>query len=100
RALGEITSSGRWQHLYSQGRRQQLLLSPFRLPSEELILVAIFDQDSSLGLVRLFCDRLAESLAALPEFQTAAPLKSAEHFEADLEAGLESIFRSDQLGGD
>ena len=100
RALGEVTSAGRWQHLYSQGTRQQLLLSPFQLPAEELILVTIFDQSSSLGLVRLFCDRLAGSLAELPEFQTAAPLKAAEHFEADLEAGLESIFRSDQPGGD
>lgn len=99
RALGEITGSGRWQHLYNQGSKQQLLLSPFRTPSEELILVAIFDEESTLGLVRLFCDRLAERLSGLPDFQSAAPLKAAEQFERDLEAGVDTIFRSDQPGG-
>lgn len=99
RALAEITGSGRWQHLYNQGRSQQLLLSPFRTPSEELILVAIFNEDSTLGLVRLFCDQLAERVSALPDFQMAAPLKAAEEFEQDLEAGVDSIFLSDNPGG-
>lgn len=99
RALGEITGAGRWQHLYNQGRKHQLLLSPFRTRTEELILVAIFDQDSTLGLVRLFCDRLAERISRLPDFQAAAPLRAVEHFETDLEAGIESVFRSGRPRG-
>lgn len=95
RALGELTRSGRWTHLYNQGSRQQLFLAPFETPAEELILVAIFDGDSSLGLVRLFCDRLSGAVARLPELQVATPFEDAEAFERDLEAGVESVFDSE-----
>lgn len=95
RALGEITGSGRWQHLHHGGRELQLFLAPFRTAGEELILIAIFEKDSSIGLVRLFFDEFASEIAVLPEFQASALLASnadsAETFESDLERGLRSI---------
>lgn len=96
RALGDVVGAGPWTHLHHQGRRQELFLAPFRTPAEEFILVAIFDEDSSLGLVRLFCDRLAGRVAALPELQRAADPESAERFEKDLEAGLKNVFGPDR----
>jgi predicted regulator of Ras-like GTPase activity (Roadblock/LC7/MglB family) len=97
RALADVTGAGSWQHLHHAGRKRQLFLAPFRTPAEELILVAIFDQDSSLGLVQLFFQEFARTVAGLPEFQVARPLASAESFERELEAGLRAIAPPDWL---
>jgi predicted regulator of Ras-like GTPase activity (Roadblock/LC7/MglB family) len=91
RALATLSGAGRWAHLYHGGREQQLFLAPLRTPVEELILVAIFDGDSSLGLVRLFYDTLEREIAALPELRQSMPATDRAGFERDLEAGLEQI---------
>ena len=95
RALGEISGAGGWRHMHHVGKERQLFLAPFKTPVQELILVAIFDDDSSLGLVQLFFDRLAGEVVALPQFMTARASKDAASFEQDLESGLEGIFRND-----
>jgi hypothetical protein len=95
RALGEISGSGGWRHMHHVGKDRQLFLAPFKTPVQELILVAIFDDDSSLGLVQLFFDRLAGEVVALPQFMTARASKDAASFEKDLESGLEGIFSND-----
>ena len=94
-ALAELTDSGRWMHLHHAGQEKQLFLAPFRVGEEELILVAIFDEDSTLGLVQLFFDRLVESIRAIPELSNELPKGDAEGFESDLEAGVERLL-SDQ----
>jgi predicted regulator of Ras-like GTPase activity (Roadblock/LC7/MglB family) len=91
-ALADIVHAGRWAHLHHAGRERQLFLAPFRTPTAELILVAIFDGDSSLGMVQLFFDRLAAEVADLPEFREAARFSTAEGFERELEAGLRRLF--------
>jgi predicted regulator of Ras-like GTPase activity (Roadblock/LC7/MglB family) len=91
RALAELTGATRWEHLYHGGVERQLFLAPLRTPVEELILVAIFDADSSLGIVRLFYDNLEQQVAALPEFMVARESTDQANFERDLEAGLEFI---------
>ena len=88
RALAELTHSGRWEHLYQAGAEQHLFLAPLRTPGQELIVVAIFDEDSSLGIVQLFYQQLEEEVAALPEFRAAAATTTQARFEKDLEAGL------------
>jgi predicted regulator of Ras-like GTPase activity (Roadblock/LC7/MglB family) len=90
-ALAQLTGSGRWIHLHHAGHRRQLFLAPFRTPTEELILVTIFDDESTLGLVQLFFDRFSEMIGAIPAFQEALNLSDAESFEADLEAGIERL---------
>jgi predicted regulator of Ras-like GTPase activity (Roadblock/LC7/MglB family) len=91
RALAELTGAGQWEHLYHGGAQRQLFLAPLRTPVEELILVAIFDADSSLGIVRLFYDTLERQVAALPEFMVVPEITDQANFERDLEAGLEFI---------
>ncbi len=76
-----------------------MFLAPFRTPVEELILVAIFDEDSSLGLVQLFFDRLVGEVQALPEFQRRTASGDALSFERDLEAGAARILSTDGPGG-
>lgn len=89
RALATLSGAERWAHLYHGGRVRQLFLAPLRTPVEELILVAIFDGESSLGLVRLFYDSLESEIGQLPELRVVLPGTDQASFEADLEAGLE-----------
>jgi predicted regulator of Ras-like GTPase activity (Roadblock/LC7/MglB family) len=91
RALAELTGAGQWEHLYHGGPERQLFLAPLHTPIEVLILVAIFDGDSSLGIVRLFYETLEQNVAALPEFMVALAGTDQASFERDLEAGLEFI---------
>lgn len=92
RALADLTGSGRWRFLHHQGRRQQLVLAPMATPAEDLVLVTIFDGRTTLGLARLFCERLAHTLAELPELRGPAAGTTAERFEGELEAAVEQIF--------
>ena len=89
KALAEITKAPRWEHLYHGGNELQLFLAPLKTPVEELIVIAIFDEESSLGIVQLFYHTLENQIAALPEFKVAYEATDQEDFERDLEAGLE-----------
>jgi predicted regulator of Ras-like GTPase activity (Roadblock/LC7/MglB family) len=91
RALAELTGAGGWEHLYHGGVHRQLFLAPLRTPVEDLILVVIFDSDSSLGIVRLFYESLERDVAALPEFRALRVGTDQASFERDLEAGLEFV---------
>ena len=95
RALAELTNARRWSHLHHAGKERQLFLAPVKTPVAELILVAIFDGDSSLGLVQLFFERLTSNVAALPEFQHALAETTQQNFERDLEAGLHKVLSDD-----
>ncbi len=97
-ALAELTAAARWTHLHNAGARQQMFLAPFRTPVGDLILVAIFDEDSSLGMVQMFFDRLVAEVQALPEFKNAARSSDAISFEKDLEAGASRILSTDGPG--
>lgn len=90
-ALAELTGAGRWVHLHHAGRDKQLFLAPFETGSEKLVLVAIFDQDSTLGLVQLFFDRLTEAVREIPELGKPLAEGDAEDFERDLESGLHRL---------
>lgn len=90
-ALAELTDSGRWMHLHHAGQEKQIFLAPFAVAGDDLILVAIFDEDSTLGLVQLFFDRLVERIREIPEFRGKLPKGDAEGLDEDLEAGLERL---------
>lgn len=94
-ALAQLTGAQRWTYLHHAGSQRQLFIAPIATPAEEIILVAIFDEDSSVGLVQLFFDRFGQKLSTLAEFREAAPTSDQTNFERDLEAGLEHVFLSD-----
>jgi len=97
RALADMTGARRWVYLHHTGRHRQLFLAPFATPAQELILVAIFDEDSSLGLVRLYFNEFEGRVATLPELGTVRTGTSAEDFERELEAGLRHILPPEWL---
>jgi predicted regulator of Ras-like GTPase activity (Roadblock/LC7/MglB family) len=90
-ALAEIIGAGRWVHLHHAGEEHQLFLAPFRAGSQDLVLVAIFNRDSTLGLVQLFFDRLVDAIREVPEVQTPPGEGDPAAFEADLEAGIDRV---------
>jgi hypothetical protein len=92
RELARLTEQKGFDHLHQGGASAQVFIAPFSTPAEELILITVFSQDSSIGMVRLFFDTLVGEVAALPGWQTVRPTADAESFEKDLEAGLERVF--------
>jgi predicted regulator of Ras-like GTPase activity (Roadblock/LC7/MglB family) len=94
-ALAELLSTRRWKHLHHAGVKRNMFLALLDTPLEPLILVVIFDDQSSLGLVELFFDRLSANVAALPQLRDVRRSADAVSFERDLEAGLDRVFRTD-----
>ena len=90
-ALARLTGASKWSHLYHAGRHQQLFLAPLHTPAGELILVVIFDHESSLGLVTLFYQQLEQQIGELPELHAARGSADQASFERDLNAGLKLV---------
>jgi predicted regulator of Ras-like GTPase activity (Roadblock/LC7/MglB family) len=90
-ALAQMTDARRWTHMHQAGKEQQLFIAPVRTPGADLILVAIFDRETSLGIVQLFFDRLGTTVGGLAEFQQRLEPATQQSFERDLEAGLQRV---------
>jgi hypothetical protein len=95
RALAHVVGSAGWSHLYHAGRQRSLFLAPLATPAEELIVIAIFDDESSIGLVQFYFDRLAGRVARLGAFQQRGAGTTQHEFERDLHAGLQRLFSAD-----
>lgn len=98
RGLAELTEAKRWTHLHHAGKQRQLFIAPVQVPLEELILVAIFDGDSSLGLVQLFFQRFSARLGGLPELRQRTFQTTQQSFEQDLQAGLRNVLSTEAHG--
>jgi hypothetical protein len=92
KVLAELLQQPRFQHLHQGRGDSQVFIGPFSTPAEELILIAVFDEDSSIGLVKLFFEKLVAEVAALPGWRVLRPTADAAAFERDLESGLERFF--------
>ena len=91
-ALAVMLGEGGFRHLHQGGAAAQVFIGPFRTPSEDLIAIAVFGEDSSIGLVQVFFADFVREVAALPGWSEARPTADARSFERDLEAGLKTIF--------
>lgn len=92
RALAGLLGQRAFRHLHQGGGSRQVFIASFDTPSEELVLVTVFGEDSSIGLVRVFFETLRGEVARLPGWSTARPTADARAFERDLEAGLQHFF--------
>ena len=90
--LGRLTASGASRSLSHQGPSRGLFLSAFDLPQGRWIGLVVYDRDSSLGLVRLFFDRLVGELQAVAPADVPAREVLAADFENELNASLRSLF--------
>jgi hypothetical protein len=91
-AVAELIGEPGFRHLHQGGSASQVFIGPFRTPAEDLIVIAVFGEDSSIGLVQVFFAEFVKDVAALPGWQETRPTADAAAFERDLEAGLENVF--------
>lgn len=91
--LGRRLDGRPFRGLHYAGPEKQLFMASIDTPRGAYICLTVFDQESSLGLVRMFFDELARELSAaappLPELRAPA---LAVDFEADLNANLALLF--------
>lgn len=91
--LGKQLEGTPFRGLHHAGEGRQLFLGEAQTPRGSYILLTVFDQESSFGLVRLYFDEFRRELAA------AAPAAPAEtgpvletDFERDLNRNLAALF--------
>lgn len=92
RALAELMGMAGFGHLHQGGAQSQVFIGPFRTPAENLIVIAVFGEDSSIGLVQVFFAEFTGQVSRLPGWNDVRPTTDAAAFERDLEAGLENLF--------
>ncbi|HKO15444.1 MAG TPA: hypothetical protein VJU87_04345 [Gemmatimonadaceae bacterium] len=91
--LGKQLDGAPFRGLHHAGRERQLFLGEAHTPRGAFIFFTVFDQESSLGLVRLYFDEFCRQLAAAapPPPTDVAPVL-AVNFERDLNRNLAALF--------
>jgi len=98
RALANQLGERQFEHLHHAGQARQLFLGHFDSPAGQLILVTVFDERSSIGLVRVFFDEFVRRIRELPHMDVTRRSVSGLDFEAELESSLNRFFK-DLIGG-
>ncbi len=92
RALAELTGGAGWTHIHHVGETRELFFAPLEVAGAPLVLVAVFDRGSTLGLVRLFAERFIEAAERMRPSSGTLRASDAASFESDLEAALRRVF--------
>lgn len=91
--LGRMLDGRPFSGLHHAGQDRQIFLAEAQTPRGAYIFLTVFDQESSLGLVRLYFDELAANLAAAaPEGAVTPDAVLADNFEHDLNHNLAALF--------
>lgn len=90
--LGTMVDGRPFRGLHYAGQSRQIYLGQVPTAEAKLLVLAVFDTESSLGIVQLYAKELqANVAAAAPAAESAAPAL-AENFEADLNRNLAQLF--------
>jgi len=91
--LGRLVEGTPFTGLHHAGSTRQTYLVTSELPQGPFLLLAVFDENSSLGVVRLCFDELRRQLvqASPAPNRTATPVRM-ENFERDLNESLALAF--------
>ena len=90
--LGRLVDGKPFAGLHYAGNVRQIFLGQVPMGSGSLILLTVFDDESSLGLVQLFFAELCASLAAVAPADAPATPALAEDFERELNRNLAVMF--------
>jgi len=91
--LGRQLEGAPFGVLHYMGRERQIFLGAIPAQGSVLLLLAVFDRESSLGLVQLFLEEFkARVAAAAPVVSPDQPPALAENFERDLNRNLAQLF--------
>lgn len=92
RELGRQLDGKPFLGLHYAGKAQQLFLGVAPTRRGDLLLLTVFDETSSLGLVQIFFDEFRQRLAASEPEETAYEPALAPDFEGDLNRNLAALF--------
>ena len=91
--LARLMGAARFDAIVHNGQHQSCMLAAFTTPRGRWIGLVVFGPETSVGIVRLFFDRLVQQLAALaPREQQTQPPMLAENFETELNTSLKALF--------
>lgn len=99
--LGRMVDGRAFRGLHYSGPEKQLYLAPVDTPRGAYICLTVFDQASSLGLVRMYFEELSRDLAsAAPALEAPRTPALALDFESELNRNLAQLFgRAPGSGG-
>lgn len=91
--LGRLVNGEPFANLYHAGEDRQIFLGRCDTQRGRFLLLAIFDRESSIGLVQLFFETFQKAVAAAVEKTPPAPLPVfAEDFDRALARSLDALF--------
>lgn len=90
--LGLMIDGAPFRGLHYAGMARQFHLAQVPVATGTLLLLSVFDEESSLGIVQLYLDELRATLAATAPAEVDAPPALAEDFERDLNSNLAALF--------
>ncbi|MBX7118703.1 MAG: hypothetical protein K1X31_06865 [Gemmatimonadaceae bacterium] len=90
--LGKMVDGAPFRGLHYTGAERQLHLAQLHVGDGLLLLLSVFDRESSLGIVQLYLDELRAALDAAVPPDDEAPPALAEDFERDLNRNLAALF--------
>lgn len=90
--LGQMVDGSPFRGLHYAGKGRQIYLGQVAASGGPLLVLAVFDAESSLGIVQLYLKEFqAHVAAAVPAPESAAPAL-AEDFEGELNRNLAQLF--------
>jgi predicted regulator of Ras-like GTPase activity (Roadblock/LC7/MglB family) len=91
KAMGKELETRPFVEVHHAGDDRQLVIAEASTPRGTFVVLAVFDRDSSLGLVRLYSDELRAALAAAAPEPVTSPILN-EDFEQELNHSLAALF--------
>lgn len=88
RALAKLVGQPAFEQLYQGEGDRQLFLGPLATPTGELILMAVFGEETTIGVVRMQFDEFAREVSAMG-WSAAPPVGDGSSLESRLAAGFE-----------
>jgi uncharacterized membrane protein len=90
--LGTMVDGTPFRGLHYGGKTRQMYLGQVPLRGTPLLVLAVFDTESSLGIVQLYLKELQANAAAVAPAPTDDAPALAENFEQDLNRNLAQLF--------
>ena len=91
--LGKQLDGKPFTVLHHAGKERQIFLAPVATAGSRFILLAVFDRQSSLGIVQLYFEEFRQALGkAAPATPAERPPVLAKDFEGELNRNLAALF--------
>jgi hypothetical protein len=90
--LGRLVEGKPFHALHYAGQAKQIFLGPVQTEGGVLLLLTVFDEESSLGLIQIFFKEFSATVAKVAPKFGGAEKALATDFEAELNKNLSAMF--------